>query len=235
MEIKNKFLILNSIILILILTLFSFIFVNGAYTSLTGQSGRLSPGNEYRFNRFTSPSSGYDHITRIIYSSSATYDLFLPYKTRAEWDAFYTFKPSTITFTYPTCEMVGNQEYWTASQIYGCTEEGQKCWGGVCRTSCNGYLEGNYRCIHYTGGRQGYSCDENCASYGGCHSNMPSGIDGDYCNYFGKDRAGGDNTGKAPAMIKNTWGTWECKYRYQVDASCSEKNGNYNRFCWCNY
>lgn len=134
--------------------------------------------------------------------------------------------------------MIGSTN-WNPSNVYDCSGTNKRCYGGVCRT-CNGYFRYGYQCWHYASGRQGYSCTENCASYGGCYYESFHNDDTstcEVCRYFvgGSGCDGGDNTDRAPARVRNTWGTWQCKYRYSASYSCSSKNGDYNRLCVCNY
>lgn len=245
-ERKNKFLILNLIILLLIFVLFLLIFVESVYTDIGSvEYYRLVAGNEYRFSKY-SGIGGYAGYTRIVYSSGL--DLFLPLKTNAEWSAFYNYKPSTVTITYPTCEMIGATN-WGTSGIYSCSGANQRCYGNVCRT-CDGYMyadgcsgcagQGGNACWHYNTGRQGYSCTQNCGSYGGCvQADWDDTTSCTICKYYtgsGEDCNYHDNLATLPARVKGAWGTWTCFNRGTSSQNCgSSRSENDNRFCVCAY
>lgn len=248
---RRLFLIINLIILFLIFILsLSFILVESAYIDLSNnpQYYRLVPGNEYRTKNSTGYNNAfYSYYSRIYYSSSATNDLFLPLKSLQEWNQFRLFHPSTIEFTYPTCEMIGNvnDEFGWGFDVYGCNQPNQKCYNGVCKTCDSpGYFYGsgirNYIIgdvyveweVCWRAGSAGQSCNDVCSSYGGCNpGNWNDTSSCTVCNYF-------FNTGKcdyhylpyAPQRryeyVTPLWqsGRWvnECKYRLSPNPNAGD-------------
>ncbi len=243
-EKKKKFLILNLIILLLIFVLFFLlIFVESAYTNIGSvEYYRLVAGNEYRFSKY-SGIGGYGGYTRIIYSSGL--DLFLPLKTNAEWSAFYNYKPSTITFTYPTCEMVGNTNWGPPAGIYGCTASNQRCYGGVCRT-CSGYMygdgcsgcagQGGNACWRYSSGTS-QSCSTYCGSYGGCvTADWNDGGSCPVCKHFVSLNCGYYVGKSAPGRSPGDWiNPDKCTYRSGHSQSCGASSSDMHRLCVCQY
>ncbi|MDD4563543.1 MAG: hypothetical protein PHF09_01540 [Candidatus Nanoarchaeia archaeon] len=245
-ERKNKFLILNLIILLLIFVLFLLIFVESVYTDIGSvEYYRLVAGNEYRFSKY-SGIGGYAGYTRIVYSSGL--DLFLPLKTNAEWSAFYNYKPSTVTITYPTCEMIGTTN-WGTSGIYSCSGANQRCYGNVCRT-CSGYMysdgcsgcagQGGNACWRHVSYSTNTNCNSICSSYGGCISantnhdtsctvckaQVSSSFD---CMYTSNN--GPPYHSKGTAWTGTVYWCYYRSYGYNMDCGYN-KDGP---FCVCNY
>jgi hypothetical protein len=246
---KNKFLILNLVILLLLFVLFLLIGVN-AYIQINDNNlsagARLVPGNEYRF---TSAPAYRNVDLRIFYSSGATNDIFMPIKTQAEWSAFYSYHPSTVEITTLSCSMVGTTN-WNPTGIYGCSGTNKRCYGGVCRT-CSGYIysdgcsgcagQGGNACWRDSNGE--YSCNSACGSYGGCiQANWDDSSSCTVCNYFRNPNQGhcGDaETNCAPFLWENTWGNTYCSPRSasnNQDCGCVPTGvGSRTRFCVCAY